>query len=375
VSLDERTVDTGAGRDISAIAAQIGFVDDDATPDLAIASTRSTSDDLSTPLQLTLLRGSRHGNLESPSGPFPVSVGTKFVLVDINADGREDIANGWFVGFTDARGEGIEPVVTVGSPLPGMWVWADVDQDGTVDYINASPHYQTLSVGFGLGDGRFAEPATSPYQTGDLSFVTVADVDGDRLGDLIGLTHKTVMSSDVATTGAAVQVLSGNGQGAFEPRAPSLPMPEGVRALSTGDFDCDGHADIVVGTADNSLLIYHLLADATWSAAQEVSVVGSASYSQNADMTVAVGDVNGDGAHDLVAATYGYADGGPSDSTLSVSFGDGTGLFVATEYLEATGLLPSVVTLGDLNADSADDVVALDPVSVTGSITVWMTHL
>jgi hypothetical protein len=374
VSLDERTVDTGAGNDISAIAAQIGFVDDDVTPDLAIASTRSTSDDLNTPLQLTLLRGAGHGDLLSPSGPFPVSIGTKFVLADINADGTEDVANGWFVGFTDARGQVIEPIVTVGSPLPGMWLWADVDQDGTVDYINASPHYETLSVGFGLGDGRFAEPVTSPYLTGDMSFATVVDVDGDGLSDLIGVTHKAAMSSEVFPTGAELQVLSGNGQGAFEPRQPSLTLPEGVRALSTGDFDCDGYADIVVGTADNSLLIHHLRADATWSAAVAVPAVGSASYRQNADMTVAVGDVNGDGAHDLVAATYGYADGGPPDSTLSVSFGDGTGQFAATEYLEATDVLPSVVTLGDLNADSADDVVALDPISGTGAVTVWMTR-
>src|SRR2546427_220048 len=89
-------------------------------------------------------------------------------------------------------------------------------------------------------------------------------------------------------------------------------------------------------------------------------IVGSAPY------TVAVGDVNGDGKLDLVTANYG-------SNTVTVLLGNGDGTFTAAAGSPvAAGSGPTSVALGELNGDGKLDLVAAN--SLSNNVTVLLNQ-
>ena len=77
-------------------------------------------------------------------------------------------------------------------------------------------------------------------------------------------------------------------------------------------------------------------------------------------LSVAIGDVNGDGKPDLVVANYG-------SNTVSVLLGDGTGGFGAkTDF--ATGSWPWSVAIGDVSGDGTSDLVTANYSASTVSV-------
>ena len=133
--------------------------------------------------------------------------------------------------------------------------------------------------------------------------------------------------------------------------------------LATGDLNGDGLPDIAVAVAgsdsaagDGSVGI--LLATGNGRFAPSVRVpIG------HAPRSIALGDLNGDGALDVVTAAYGYPDG-----SVGVLLGRGDGSFVLT------GTYPTAdrwfdVAVGDLTGDGVIDVVtggALGPALLAG---------
>src|SRR5204863_13125 len=76
-------------------------------------------------------------------------------------------------------------------------------------------------------------------------------------------------------------------------------------------------------------------------------------------VSVAIGDLNGDGQPDLAAATY--------SSTVAVLLGNGDGSFgVNTDF--GTGSLPLSVGIGDLNGDGKPDLAMANAGSNTVSV-------
>jgi hypothetical protein len=142
-----------------------------------------------------------------------------------------------------------------------------------------------------------------------------------------------------------VWVLLGNGDGTFG--APTA-FATGTHPISVaiGDLNGDGKPDLAVANnVSNSVSVLLGNGDGTFGTKTDFPTGSS-------PLQVAIGDVNGDGRPDLVVATY-------VDNTVSVLLGNGVGGFGASTAYQ-TGAAPASVAIADLNGDGRPDLVTAD---------------
>jgi trimeric autotransporter adhesin len=222
------------------------------------------------------------------------------------------------------------------SGQPGDVVAADLNGDGKVDLVVASSYVDALSVFLGNGDGTFGSELLLPSISIG-SAVVVADFNGDGKPDIV-----TVENS---STGGAIRLFLGNGDGTFTSTADS-PFYTGSisnTSLAVGDFNGDGKLDVVVIAEEGPSQAYVLLGngDGTFGPA---AAFGSVSQ----PFGVAVGDFNGDGKLDLALTDT-------ANSAVAVLFGNGDGTFQSqVEY--ATNGYPYALVVADFNGDGYSDI-------------------
>jgi hypothetical protein len=124
-------------------------------------------------------------------------------------------------------------------------------------------------------------------------------------------------------------------------------------AIATGDFDRDGDIDIaVVNELDSTVLIFRN--DGTGVFQRQEVGVKTAEYPTG----TAVADFNHDGIDDFVTADY-------HGNSVSVMLGSGQGteyaLSPSTSYPTVAGAETSTLAVGDLDGDGNIDVVAANP--------------
>lgn len=119
----------------------------------------------------------------------------------------------------------------------------DVNSDGHVDVVMASPSYQNgdsgaLTVFFSNTSGEFSL-SDSIEVIGDISTITLVDFDDDGASDIL-----------VSLTDGNLDVVSQSSGFALEPpQFITLTEPEGIRLLETGDLNDDSLEDVVVRVA------------------------------------------------------------------------------------------------------------------------------
>jgi hypothetical protein len=192
-------------------------------------------------------------------------------------------------------------------------------------------------------------------------YVTAGDVNGDHVPDLIVVFNLSMTSLDGTQNGGRVWALLGHGDGTFA-AADSSNMVFSTfgragtgepLAATLGDFDGDGREDLFVNTATGnfsggrgSVLLGN--GDGTFGPAKTFSsnTPGWEGYGVGAiqaQLPLAVSDLNGDGREDLVV-------------WHSVFLGNGDGTFTAAPGLAVD---PSALAVGDLNGDGIPDISAL----------------
>lgn len=283
----ERRETVDAGENPVDVAA--GDLDGNGETDLLIANHETR--------YLTLLLGHADGfaagrrqRIEAPVSPHPHAVR----IADLDGDGSLD----FLVDDRDpgalllyrGRGDGwFDPparIVVGGDPYRGMSV-ADLDRDGVPDILTPNPGEIAILLGDGAGGFR---PAGELRARGLRPFsVAVADVNGDGAPDV---------AAGSGEGGGALAVWLGDGEGGYRADASSpFPIVDGPTRMHAADVDGDGIDDLVV-TSYVGDGVSILLGGADERRLVPLRVPGS-------PWDVAAGDFDEDGRTDLVVAAEG----------------------------------------------------------------------
>ncbi len=240
----------------------------------------------------------------------------------------------------------------------------DVNGDGASDFVVGAPSFQVLG---NLNQGRvfvFSGTDRSPLLTLDSpipqqglalfgsAVAGIGDVNGDGRPDLlVGAPRQTVGGR--ANQGQAYVLSGADGRLllTLDNPIPQADAAFGAAVAGIGDVNGDGRPDLLVGAPEQDVrgqafvfsgadgrLLFTLVPPSTFSAAFGRAVAGA-------------GDVNGDGAPDvLVAAFVGRA--------FVFSGGDGSVLRILSDPQNPQGSLDGPVAgVGDVNGDGAPDLL------------------
>lgn len=227
---------------------------------------------------------------------------------------------------------------------------ADLDGDGHVDAVVTGATVHGLedlagTIYFGRGDGTFDR--AGPRIAGAVGLAALGDVTGDGALDLVTVDHGTL------------NILAGNGAGGFGAPIEVFAADHIFRPV-IADLDGTAPAEIVIAALGNAVDpnptgVYILGVNGAGGFVIQQSVIGIESVSRlEAREPLAVGDVNGDGARDVVIIV------GDDTQELVVLLNDGAGALDAPDLVSLpasnNAALWTAITAGDLSGDGVDDV-------------------
>jgi hypothetical protein len=243
----------------------------------------------------------------------------------------------------------------------------DFNGDGKADVAVANKGAKSVSILLGNGDGTFGAKTDIALPLTPVA-LTVGDFNGDGKADIAVATFNA--NQDSVTT------LLGNGNGTFQ-----LPVTTvtdtitfvggndlglagtGVSSVQSGDFNGDGHADLVVVNNKDDLQVTArarfggIISTAVFPEPGSVSVLlGNGDGTLQAPRTfavgsgaesVAIGDFNNDGRLD-------FAVNNSASGSVSIFMNSGGGNFSSSTTL--VGSTTSTVAAGDFNGDGVTDL-------------------
>ena len=231
------------------------------------------------------------------------------------------------------------------------------DSDDTVYSISSPGYSGGLIVNYQINDG--------PLQPGHYQFTLrspLSDLFGNTIAvpfvrhfEVKALPGFTVENRSNDTQGGATALGIEGGPDGTIGFGGYLGVGSNPYDVAQGDFNGDGHADLVtanISSGNVSVLLGN--GDGTFRSAVNLEA-------GNGPIGVTVGDLNGDGRADIAVADY-YG------STVSILLGNGDGSFApATTF--ASGANPRNLRMGDLDGDGVPEIVTAN--SGASSISIF----
>jgi gliding motility-associated-like protein len=307
------------------ISVAIGDLDGDGKPDLAVVNNGSNTVSVlrNTSATGSIAAGSFAAKVDFATGTSPRSV----AIGDLDGDGKPDLA-----------------VVNNGS--------------------NTVSVYRNSSATGSIAAGSFAAKVDFATGTSPRS-VAIGDLDGDGKPDLAVTNSISYTVSVYRNTSVSGSITAGS----FAAKVDFMTGTEPV-SVAIGDLDGDGKPDLAVANVGSGINTY------TVSVLRNTSATGSiaaGSFAAKVDLatglnpiSVAIGDLDGDGKPDLAVANF-------SSRTVSVLRNtSASGSIVAGSFAAkvdfATGTAPRSVTIGDLDGDGKPDLAVANDASNTVSV-------
>ena len=230
-------------------------------------------------------------------------------------------------------------------------VLGDFNNDDNLDIATAIESDFTTSCFcvatlLGNGDGTFQEPIiTYPPSGGGLYALSAGYFTGKGNLDL-------ALTQNFTFSGGAAQIMLGNGDGTFTLGASYALDPEPF-GIATADLRNNGKTDLAVASLESpgsAVLLGN--GDGTFQLPVYYDL-GSTSLTVSS-VTVAIGDMNGDGIPDLVVCPHRYSVSQYFYSAVYIFPGNGDGTFGTPEgsYPVASNSFPRGFALADFNGDT-----------------------
>lgn len=298
----------------------------------------------------------------APYLPRPVSSVGEMQVVDVNHDGKLDLAT-------------VESVNINGTNYNFIGVWLNTGNDGTgLPQFTATHHYspflgvRPVTVGDLNGDGwadfilgtccNGIQAWTSNGGNGTFTPVqamsltpgaggpsvgqgVITDLDGDGKADYVVSSNQN----------GGANVFFGNGNGTFV--TPALFLPNGAVSVAVTDVNGDGRPDLLMGNltgGSEGLLVYVNNGGRAFSA-PALYPVAPMTGGYNGNTSLALGDVNGDGKLDAVLSDFDSYD---SSHNVAVLLADSSGGFGdAFKFSTGSGSAPTHVFVGNFAGDDS----------------------
>ncbi|MCI0587772.1 MAG: VCBS repeat-containing protein [Planctomycetes bacterium] len=257
------------------------------------------------------------------------------------------------------------------SPFPGVigglgLETGDLNADGFLDVVvGHTSSANTVGAWLGDGSGGFVGPVQSAVPGANYPLpwaMAVADFNADGLPDL-AIGHAPITFFDY------VKILSGDGSGSFQPwLSPYTAFPS---AISAGDLDSDGDADLVVTNGGGSPIITSTLFNqggAGFALAPSPCDLQLWSLSSGGAFQAKLGDVDGDGSLDLSVGS----------TPFQIGLWTSTGCFLSPYWWTVNPPYSGgcFFAWGDFDVDGADDVVIVaegySPPNPIGDIALFL---
>jgi hypothetical protein len=262
------------------------------------------------------------------------------VFEDTDQDGlnqREEGVYGTLLDNADSDFDGVPDGIEVsdGSDPLDIFSFADANENGLADYLDANPDVNTAPVFLKVG---LSQEMLIDNELADVNFSVAADIDGDNDIDLVAASSSS--DNDII-------VWYENIGGTFSNRIVidnSLGRPTDIVAT---DIDKDGDTDLVAAVADDqSIVLYINNGSGQFSDAQQIATDEQRPY------LVIAADLNGDSELDIVFNTE-------NSTAMYWVENKGSSNFGESILIDYTGEYGPQFDIEDIDSDGDNDITTL----------------
>lgn len=317
--------------------------------------------------------GSAAGYSEDERSTLPTTGALDVLIDDLDEDGYLDLVfanyrsdSAWsvdsFIYWGGAHGYSEDDRADL--PTHGARVVAegDLDADGDTDLVfcglqSEGAAYATTSTVYWNEGGSFDAGSRTELSTTGCRDVEIADLNDDGLPDLVFADFYDGASYNVDSV-----IYWNTGDGYSEAYADLLPT-RGAIDVETGDFDGDGHVDVVFAGYSGDSADQPGQTRVFWNSSAGFSASVYDGLDTPGAEALEVSDLDGDGYLDLVVGR-GYLDGS-YDLDSDVYWGSASGWSDADRLLLATRGSQDVA-IGDVDGDGLDELTFASTTGTSG---------